>query len=65
MNLGNSMKRENWTATLEDGVPRRGHRSQREDDDDSLTEVGEEHDFSLLDDADSEERRRDPLRMPH
>jgi len=49
-----------------DGQQRRS--SAREfDEDDTLTEVGEEHDFvDLDDDADHpSDRRRDPLRMPH
>jgi hypothetical protein len=36
------------------------------DEDDTLTEVGEERDFGDLDDeTDAADRRRDPLRMPH
>ena len=36
------------------------------DEDDTLREVGEDHDFELDDDElDSPERRRDPLRQPH
>jgi len=36
------------------------------DEDDTLTEVGEERDFGDLDDeVDSIDRRRDPLRTPY
>jgi len=36
------------------------------DEDDTLTEVGEDHDFELDDDeADPGDRRLDPLRQPH
>jgi hypothetical protein len=36
------------------------------DEDDTLTEVGEDRDFGDLDDeTDAADRRRDPLRMPH
>jgi hypothetical protein len=36
------------------------------EEDDTLTEVGEDRDFSDLDDeTDALDRRRDPLRMPH
>ena len=39
----------------------------RDDDEDAtLTEVGEDHDFGDADDeTDAIDRRRDPLRMPH
>lgn len=43
-----------------------GRHSHDIDEDDTLTEVGEDHDFSDLDDeTDALDRRRDPLRMPH
>jgi len=37
------------------------------DEDDTLNEVGEEHDFAPIDDEerDAADRRRDPLRIPH
>ncbi len=35
------------------------------DEDDTLREVGEDHDFELDDDVDPAERRHDPLRQPH
>lgn len=36
------------------------------DEDDTLTEVGEERDFGDLDEeTDAADRRRDPLRLPH
>ena len=36
------------------------------DEDDTLTEVGEEHDFGDLDEeTDAADRRRDPLRTPY
>jgi hypothetical protein len=34
------------------------------DEDDTLREVGEDHDFELDDDVDPAERRHDPLRQP-
>lgn len=44
----------------------RRNRARDLDDDDTLTEVGEERDFEDLDDeTDAADRRRDPLRMPH
>ena len=37
-----------------------------DDEDDTLTEVGDDHDFGDTDDElDAIDRRRDPLRMPH
>lgn len=43
-----------------------GRHARDIDEDDTLTEVGEEHDFGDLDDeTDAADRRRDPLRMPH
>lgn len=43
------------------------HNSARDiDEDDTLTEVGDERDFGDLDEeTDAADRRRDPLRMPH
>ena len=36
------------------------------DEDDTLTEVGEDHDFGdAEEETDAIDRRRDPLRMPH
>lgn len=35
-----------------------------DDEDDTLTEVGEEHDFELDDEVDPSDRRLDPLRQP-
>jgi hypothetical protein len=35
------------------------------DEDDTLREVGEDHDFEVEDDVDPAERRLDPLRQPH
>ena len=35
------------------------------DEDDTLREVGEDHDFEADDEVDPAERRRDPLRQPH
>jgi len=41
-------------------------RSRDEDEDDTLTEVGEDHDFGdAEDETDAIDRRRDPLRTPH
>lgn len=36
-----------------------------DNDDDPLTEVGEELDLSLFDEMEAEDRRHDPLRFPH
>ncbi len=36
-----------------------------DDQDDTLAEVGEEHEFEFEDDVDPADRRRDPLRHPH
>jgi hypothetical protein len=45
---------------------RRKSRARDEDEDITLTEVGEDHDFGdAEDEADAIDRRRDPLRMPH
>ena len=45
---------------------RRGKQARDYDEDDTLTEVGEERDLSDFDDeVDAADRRRDPLRMPH
>jgi hypothetical protein len=42
------------------------NRARDIDEDDTLTEVGEDRDFSDPDDeTDALDRRRDPLRMPH
>jgi hypothetical protein len=35
------------------------------DEDETLREVGEDHEFELEDDVDPAERRHDPLRQPH
>ena len=35
------------------------------DEDDTLREVGEDHDFEIDEELDPAERRRDPLRQPH
>ena len=43
----------------------RNYRLDSDDEDDTLREVGEDHDFELEDDVDPAERRRDPLRQPH
>ena len=44
----------------------RTSRAHNDDEDDTLTEVGEDHDFGDADDeTDAIDRRRDPLRMPH
>jgi hypothetical protein len=44
----------------------RQNRAHDIDEDDTLNEVGEDHDFGDLDDeTDALDRRRDPLRMPH
>ena len=44
----------------------RHNRARDIDEDDTLTEVGEDHDFGDLDgETDALDRRRDPLRMPH
>jgi len=54
-------------STAKSDVRKRSSSSRDNDDDDTLTEVGEEHDFlDLDDDADHpSDRRRDPLRQPH
>lgn len=45
---------------------RRGKRSYDIDEDETLREVGEDHDFGDIDDElDAADRRRDPLRIPH
>ena len=45
----------------------RSYSARDNDEDDSLTEVGEDHDFTDVDDdeLDAIDRRRDPLRQPH
>ena len=44
----------------------RKSRARDDDEDDTLTEVGDDHDFGDTDDElDAIDRRRDPLRMPH
>jgi hypothetical protein len=35
------------------------------DEDDTLREVGEDHDFEVDEEIDSADRRLDPLRQPH
>src|SRR5438067_6930318 len=35
------------------------------DEDDTLREVGEDHDFEIDEELDPADRRRDPLRQPH
>lgn len=35
------------------------------EEDETLREVGEEHDFEVDEEADPADRRRDPLRQPH
>jgi len=50
------------TRTDEDRL----NRARDIDEDDTLSEVGEDQDFGDLDDeTDALDRRRDPLRMPH
>ncbi|HEY6842784.1 MAG TPA: hypothetical protein VI391_01345 [Thermoanaerobaculia bacterium] len=46
---------------------RRTRRDYDYDEDDTLREIGDEHDFAPVDDDEAElaERRRDPLRVPH
>ncbi|HJT15781.1 MAG TPA: hypothetical protein VJ853_00260 [Thermoanaerobaculia bacterium] len=46
---------------------RRLRRDLNDDEDDTLREIGEEHDFAPVDDDEVEiaDRRRDPLRLPH
>ena len=52
-------------STARDDEGRR-HRGRDIDEDDTLIEVGEDHDFTDLDDeTDAIDRRHDPLRMPH
>lgn len=52
-------------STARDDEGRR-YRGRDIDEDDTLTEVGEDHDLSDLDEeTDAIDRRRDPLRMPH
>ena len=51
-------------------MPNTENRTDRErrfdlDEDDTLREVGEDHDFEADDEIDPAERRRDPLRQPH
>ena len=51
------------TAETDEG---RHNRARDIEEDDTLTEVGEDRDFSDPDDeTDALDRRRDPLRMPH
>jgi hypothetical protein len=51
------------TAKTNEG---RQNRARDIDEDDTLTEVGEDRDLNDLDDeTDALDRRRDPLRMPH
>ena len=59
------MERENKRSRNAENVKgRRRAKLRLDDEDSSLTEVGEEHDFMLWDELDSEERRHDPLRSP-
>jgi hypothetical protein len=52
-------------STARDDESRR-HHGRDIDEDDTLTEVGEDHDFTELDEEpDAIDRRRDPLRLPH
>ena len=45
---------------------RRKTHARELDEDDTLTEVGEDHDFGDIDDeTDAVDRRRDPLRSPY
>ena len=45
---------------------RRKSRARDSDEDDTLTEVGDDHDFGdAEDETDAIDRRRDPLRTPH
>ena len=40
-------------------------REALDDEDDTLREVGEDHEFELDDEIDPADRRHDPLRQPH
>jgi len=51
--------------TSTDRAPRRGRPKEDLDEDDTLREVGEDHEFELDDEVDPADRRRDPLRQPH
>jgi hypothetical protein len=52
-------------STARDDESRR-HRSRDIDEDDTLIEVGEDHNLSELEEeTDAIDRRRDPLRLPH
>jgi hypothetical protein len=42
----------------------RERQSYNLDEDDTLREVGEDHDFEMDDEVDAAERRHDPLRQP-
>ena len=45
---------------------RKRYSARDNDEDDTLTEVGEDHDFGdAEDETDAIDRRRDPLRLPH
>ncbi len=43
----------------------RDRRQFNPDEDDTLREVGEDHDFEFEDEVDPADRRHDPLRQPH
>ncbi|HYS54168.1 MAG TPA: hypothetical protein VER58_10440 [Thermoanaerobaculia bacterium] len=44
---------------------KRSNRQVVDDEDDTLREVGEDHEYELEDEVDPADRRRDPLRQPH
>jgi hypothetical protein len=48
-----------------DQSDRRAKARRLTDEDDTLPEVGEDHDFEFEDETDPLDRRRDPLRQPH
>jgi hypothetical protein len=50
------------TARTEETRPRRS--AKEIDEDDTLREVGEDHELEFDDDGDPLDRRRDPLRQP-
>ncbi len=51
--------------TSNDQAPRRGRSKKDTDEDNTLREVGEDHEFELDDEVDPADRRWDPLRQPH
>lgn len=62
------MRRENRNNQKRESRSVRARSSARlrlDDDDDTLTEVGEEPDFGIFEEMDSDDRRHDPLRLPH